>query len=371
MKLLHVVSGAAVLAGAIAAATAAGPAAPTNPLRVSIQAFDGGANALSADALQGAVEIAVTNTSRRTVRLPKWQLPTEVLDANLFEVSVDGVKLDYQGPMIKRGAPQAADFAILRPGETYRVVVDLASAYDLSQAGDYTVTYNAPLQFASTDDRKLLNQANGLPMSARSAPLRLWLDGGAKLDASQRVSAAAKPVGPTQVVNGVNYVGCTSTRINTAGQAVTAARNYSENAKGYLNGGTVGARYTTWFGAYTSSRYSTARQHFVSIDAAMDQNSGQITINCGCTSSAYAYVYPNRPYEIYVCRAFWNAPLTGTDSKAGTLIHEMSHFNAVAGTDDHVYGQTGAKNLAISNPTNALDNADNHEYFAENTPFQN
>ena len=36
-----------------------------------------------------------------------------------------------------------------------------------------------------------------------------------------------------------------------------------------------------------------------------------------------------------------------------------------------VYGQAGAKNLAISNPTNALDNADNHEYFAENTPFQN
>ncbi|KRC33733.1 MULTISPECIES: M35 family metallo-endopeptidase [unclassified Lysobacter] len=374
MKLLHVVSGTAVLAGAIAAATAAGPAAPANPLRVSISTFDGGAGALSAasvGALQGTVEIAVTNTSRRTVRLPKWQLPTEVLDANLFEVSVDGAKVEYQGPMIKRGTPQAADFAILRPGETYRTVVDLASAYDLSQAGDYTVTYNAPLQFASTDDRKLLNQANGLPMSARSAPLRLWVDGGAKLDAAQRVSAAAKPVGPLQVVNGVNYVGCTSSRITTAGQAVNSARSYSENAKGYLNAGTVGARYTTWFGAYTSSRYSTARQHFVSIDAAMDQNNGQITINCGCNQNYYAYVYPNQPYQIYVCKSFWTAPLTGTDSKAGTLIHEMSHFNAVAGTDDHVYGQSGAKNLAISNPANALDNADNHEYFAENTPFQN
>ena len=80
--------------------------------------------------------------------------------------------------------------------------------------------------------------------------------------------------------------------------------------------------------------------------------------------------YPNQPYKIYVCNAFWSAPMTGTDSKAGTLIHEMSHFNAVAATDDWAYGQTAAKSLAISNPTKALDNADSHEYFAENTPAQ-
>ena len=141
--------------------------------------------------------------------------------------------------------------------------------------------------------------------------------------------------------------------------------------EGYLNAGTVGSRYTTWFGAYTSARYATAQQHFVDIDAAMDLNAGQIKINCGCNQSYYAYVYPTRPYEIFVCRAFWSAPNTGTDSKAGTLVHEMSHFNVVAGTDDHVYGQAGAKSLAISDPAKAIDNADSHEYFAENTPSQN
>jgi peptidyl-Lys metalloendopeptidase len=149
------------------------------------------------------------------------------------------------------------------------------------------------------------------------------------------------------------------------------ARGYTENAKGYLNTGTVGSRYTTWFGAYTSARYATAQQHFASIDSAMDQNAGQIKINCGCSQNYYAYVYPTRPYEIFVCRVFWSAPLTGTDSKAGTLVHEMSHFNVTAGTDDHVYGQSGAKSLAISDPAAALDNADNHEYFAENNPKLN
>ena len=93
-----------------------------------------------------------------------------------------------------------------------------------------------------------------------------------------------------------------------------------------------------------------------------------LTLDCGCKKSYYAYVYANKPYVIYVCKAFWAAPLTGTDSKGGTLIHEMSHFSVVASTDDWAYGQAAAKSLAISDPAKALDNADSHEYFAENTP---
>ena len=40
---------------------------------------------------------------------------------------------------------------------------------------------------------------------------------------------------------------------------------------------------------------------------------------------------PNKPYTIYLGRVFWTAPATGTDSQAGTLIHEISHFDVVAG----------------------------------------
>jgi peptidyl-Lys metalloendopeptidase len=92
-------------------------------------------------------------------------------------------------------------------------------------------------------------------------------------------------------------------------------------------------------------------------------------LDCSCTDAGvYAYVFANQPYKIYACPVFWTAPALGTDSKAGTMIHEMSHFTVVAGTQDFVYGQSGAAALAISNPANALRNADNHEYFAENTP---
>ena len=359
MKLLSAATCTALLTGAIAAVVAAPPRADANPLRVSMSATQAG---------RGTVEVTITNTSNQSVRMPSYLLPSSLVQTKLFRVSRDGEQVQYEGPMIKRGLPTAAEFTVLRPGESRRTVVDLAKGYDMSQGGQYTVTLLSSTQHASLSSGKML-QARGLPMAVQSAPLQMWVKG--NQDNTTRLTAQAKPGAGGSVVNGVSYVGCSSTQISGAGSAVVEARKYSENAKGYLAGGTVGPRYTTWFGAYTSSRYGTASQHFVAIDSAIDQSAGQVKINCGCNQSYYAYVYPTRPYEIFVCRAFWTAPLTGTDSKAGTLIHEMSHFNAVAGTDDHVYGQAGAKNLAISNPTNALDNADNHEYFAENKPAQN
>jgi peptidyl-Lys metalloendopeptidase len=361
--LMPAIAGGMVLAGALASVTAAPPADRASPLRVGLMAM-----ADPAGGFQGQVEVSITNTSRHTARVPKWQLPSNLVESKLFQISRDGVAVAYQGPMIKRGLPQAEDFAILRAGETVRSVVDLSKAYDFSQSGEYVVALNSALQFASLSDGTMLRQGNGLPQIAKSVPLSLWVAG-----KGQGVSAQGKPSGGggSSVVGGVSYKSCSATQIDSIGSAVTAARGYAENAKGYLNAGTVGPRYTTWFGAYTSARYSTASQHFVAIDAALDQSNGEVTVNCGCNQKYYAYVYPNQPYEIYVCRAFWTAPLTGTDSKAGTLIHETSHFTAVAGTDDHVYGQSGAKNLAITDPASALDNADSHEYFAENTPSQN
>lgn len=331
-----------------------------NPLRVSVIS-------LGAD----KVEVTVTNTSSRTLRIPKWQLPTDVRRSNLFRITRDGVEVGFEGAMIKRGVPTAEDFAILRAGRSYRSVVELGAAYDLSKAGHYTVTYAAPLQYASLSGGIRLQQRNGLPMIAQGAPIRIVLDQRATFPNGRRISPVLPANPELSDVLGISTVACNASQIATIGNAVLSARAYSERAKGYLNAGTTGARYTTWFGAYTSSRYATAQQHFVAIDNALDQTGGQVTINCGCNDNYYAYVIKNQPYQIFVCNVFWSAPLIGTDSKAGTLIHEMSHFTVVADTDDHAYGQGLAQSLAISDPIQALDNADSHEYFAENTPAQN
>ena len=88
----------------------------------------------------------------------------------------------------------------------------------------------------------------------------------------------------------------------------------------YLQSHTAASpRYTTWFGAYTSSRHSTVLSHYSNLNS---NDYTSYTYDCStCTSTAYAYTYSNTPGMTYLCKTFWNAPATGTDSKAGTLVH--------------------------------------------------
>jgi peptidyl-Lys metalloendopeptidase len=362
-----------VLATALVAATgtafAARQDAVRNPLRVSMLA-----DSSSAESFMGTVEFKITNDSAEVLKVPYWQLPGASGENKLFQVFRNGKAATYLGALVKRPAPTEADLVSFQPYETKIVSVDLAKSYDLGLTGEYTVSFSSMLDGARTGMGRKLTDANGRMAHLQSVPLKLWVDGDSALrNLKAGASNKGKPGGGGggTVSNGFTFVGCTTTQISNASAGVTQARAYTENAKGYLAGNNQGPRYTTWMGAYTSSRYNTVAGNFVKIDAAMDKADGTIKINCGCSQNYYAYVYPAQPYEIFVCRAFWTAPTGGTDSKAGTLVHEMSHFNVVAGTDDVVYGQAGAKNLAISDPAKAITNADSHEYFAENTPSQN
>ncbi|WP_164016968.1 M35 family metallo-endopeptidase [Pyxidicoccus trucidator] len=296
------------------------------------------------------ISVTLRNEGSRTARLLKWHTPAEDVEEALFDVTVDGQAVAFEGPHYKRPAPGAGDYLTLAPGESLTRTVSLSSFYDLSRTGTYRVRYAAELH-------------GGQVSAFRSNDVELWVEG--RESALREASAAP---GGTVSLGAVMYTKCTTTQQATALEALNAATNMANNSAAYLNGTASGTpRYTTWFGAFSSSGWNTAKTHFVAIKDALDTR--PITIDCGCKKTYYAYVYPAQPYKIYVCKAFWSAPMTGTDSKGGTLIHELSHFNVVAGTDDHVYGQSGAKSLAISNPTQALGNADNHEYFAENTPF--
>lgn len=90
----------------------------------------------------------------------------------------------------------------------------------------------------------------------------------------------------------------------------------------------------------------------------------QYELGDGDEADTYAYVYQaEKEHNIYLGGAFWTANTGGWNSKAGTIIHELSH--RVHGTDDHVYGKTDAKKLAKDEPHLAVTNADNYEFLAE------
>jgi peptidyl-Lys metalloendopeptidase len=301
------------------------------------------------------VNVSFTNEGKSSVKILRWLTPFDGVKDNLFVVTVNGKQVEYIGADYKRPAPTEKDYITIKAGETFDATVDLAGYYDLSETGYYQVNYGIESANAFSAQTSLLKQSDSL----KSDTAQTYIEGRETAPIIEQADA---------VSGSTSFTSCSTSRQSSLITARNNASTYSTNSYNYLSAGTVGARYTTWFGTYSSTRYSTVRSHYSSIRSAMDTAS--VRFNCSCTDSAYAYVYPTQPYTIYLCNAFWSAPSTGTDSKAGTLVHEMSHFNVVASTDDWAYGQTAAKNLARTNPTRAVDNADSHEYFAENTPAQ-
>ena len=299
------------------------------------------------------VGVTVTNTTRHPIQVLRWQLPSDDVEGALFRITrEDGSAVRYTGPVVKRAAPDASDRVRIEAGASLSYEVELTATYDLARNGRYAIEYLSRGKHGSD------------AASLGSQLLYLWLEG--------RSAKSAGTAAPATTTGSLAFTGkCSATEMTAIETAVADATVYAQDARAYLARTQPGdtPRYTTWFGAFVGARWNLALDHFVAIEDAFKNK--PITVDCGCNKkSVYAYVYPTRPYVITVCGAFWAAPRTGTDSKAGTLIHEMSHFNVVASTDDWAYGQTAAKNLALSDPDKAVDNADSHEYFAENTPAQ-
>ncbi|ROQ30017.1 M35 family metallo-endopeptidase [Gallaecimonas pentaromativorans] len=330
-------------------------------LQVGLKAADALA---SSGASPTELTISFTNTGKKDVKILRWFTAEDgALADNLFTVTRDGKAVEYIGRHYKRPAPTAKDYVTIKAGQSLSQQLDLSAFYDMSQAGSYAVSYE--VEQAGADTPSLKQTLLARPEVLRSASISFWVDG-----VEDKGIAIKQPMVADIGISSIGYQGsCTNSEKSSINNAVSAAQSISNAALAYLQGNSNpsgSTRYKTWFGTYSSSRYSTVTSHFSAIANAASTK--PLVFNCACNDSAYAYVYPSQPYTIYLCNAFWSAPTNGTDSKAGTIVHELSHFNVVAGTDDIVYGQSGAKSLALSSPSQAIQNADSHEYFAENTP---
>lgn len=304
------------------------------------------------------MRLTISNTSSQPQLILKWHTAFGEIEESLFEVTRDGKPVEYLGAHYKRPAPKASDYYLLKAGAWHTVKVELSDIYDMSITGQYTIRYSAK-------SMNLFGPHSQTVGTVKSELATIFIDG--RLPRGTESSMAKAPSTPTPAA-GLSFTKCTTEQQTTVTSAIAAAGSMANRADAYM-GGALGARYTQWFGANDATRVAKVRANFAAIKDGFANK--PVNVDCGCKKTYFAYVFPNQPYKIFVCKAFWTAPMTGTDSKGGTLVHEMSHFTAVAGTDDWVYGQSGAASLAISDPNKAVDNADSHEYFSENTPVLN
>jgi peptidyl-Lys metalloendopeptidase len=91
------------------------------------------------------VTFVLHNAGTAEVRVLARHTPLEGILGDLFDVILEGQRLAYLGPVVKRGPPEPTEYVTLAPGDHVRATVDLLDGYDLSPAGKYTV------RFTSTD----------------------------------------------------------------------------------------------------------------------------------------------------------------------------------------------------------------------------
>ncbi len=138
--------------------------------------------------------------------------------------------------------------------------------------------------------------------------------------------------------------------------------------------------YRTWFG-----RWDAVRAKFVRHTISALKNhirTSKITYVCerqgsgACDPGVFAFVYPNDSSTIYLCNPYFDLPslsdatfldVFNSGTRAGTIIHEMSHYDDVGSTNDSCYNRDACSDFARTFPNRAAHNADSFQYFSEDT----
>ena len=322
------------------------------------------------------VTFELTNVGSRDYALLRWNTPLEGEVFQYFNVRRDGFLVPYDGRFVKRGDPDESAYRIVRAGETVVEQLDLSTAFPLTEPGTYTVTLAMEILDAVPDVKggkfaRSREEQQGFKLDGYSATFELVPDGSPRATVAAMVRGElGKVQGPRvdviasfMVASPVLIGGTASQQAEVRAAHENAAAHAQAAARQLETPGASTALCHEWFGAFDATRYATVRQHFTDISRVIASETVTYDLTgAGCQADWYAYTYAGTR-KVWMCSSLWSAPATGTDSKFGTVVHELSH--AVSSTDDFAYGQAAARNLAATNPANAIRNADNHEYFAE------
>lgn len=170
--------------------------------------------------------------------------------------------------------------------------------------------------------------------------------------------------------------GCTKEQEAVVKTAIADAKRLVTTAAANVGDDEIFER---WFGKFSPASGEIVRSNLKSI--ARGLRTGAVTARCArvnpqdCEVGTYAYVFGDEAYHLHLCPAFFRQPFMsflrpGTErsdngSKAGTIVHEISHFEVVASTEDHCYSRSLCREMAERSPGRALDNADSYQYFVE------
>ena len=324
-------------------------------------------------------KVIITNSEDKDYCLLRRHTPLEGLMSDIFRVKFTesgNVKIiPYNGILLKRGPPTDEEYVPIKAKSSKEEKINLSHAYLINFPGIHTVQLKMSLkfyedkfsgthfvqkvdsntaQFTITDEEQ-----NGVVNKSRREP------DGAPL---YKIPTSSNPPGPKSPKLVGNYP-----NPRDEGETEHAYKlAYSAIEKSIPSTTENPELYKEWFGdPYTP----TAKSNYTTMKSTMEKT--EFTLHA-CPTKEENKNTPETSYHgftyrdgstIYLGDLYFDADLEGTDSKMGTIVHEMSH--SAAGTKDveqdgdYVYGQEECQKLAMDHPELAIINADNHEYFSE------
>jgi len=118
------------------------------------------------------VTFRLTNPTAQPLYVLNWHTPLEGLLSNCLEITRAGTELPYQGPMFKRGDPDAEEYVTIAPGASVENTIEAQLAYDFSQPGTYRIAFRGPLRDATSKQAEVprpLAQHRELPVQCQAA----------------------------------------------------------------------------------------------------------------------------------------------------------------------------------------------------------
>lgn len=105
----------------------------------------------SAGARVVTLSFTLRNGGDRPVAVLGWNTPFDGWFGEYLDVTRDGTRVPYEGPVAKRGAPAADDYVTVRARGQRTARIDLALVYSVTQAGRYRVTFRGLLHDIRVD----------------------------------------------------------------------------------------------------------------------------------------------------------------------------------------------------------------------------
>ena len=319
-------------------------------------------------------KVTVRNAQDSDYYLLKRNTPLDEISSNIFSVTEDGKDVEYDGLLYQRKHPTLEEYILVPAKSSISAKVDLSRSYSISNPGAmYSINLetvfsyyeqhpsNVSFQHVTSNQKTFSlgseNRAGRLTDAevlcrniSKIETLDLDMSTFVKVGAYRTPAMAGTPKGDdisrTLNVYAASY--------NVLPKSAAAVDSNPQNL------------YTTVFGIRYSGYVNTVKGAYLNIKAAMEAYQFIIYFDgpeCAKIQNVIAYTYKGST-TIFVCSLYRAEPdVKGTDTKLGTIVHELSH--AVAYTDDIIYGRTSCLNLARTSPDQAIRNADNYHYFSE------